>query len=635
MYSTRASANSAAALEQSNADLTLLTQSLAKSRRITDQMTTRLSDFDDRLARLEKSLVPIHKQTGRLTRVSKNLELTLRSIEGLLGHQDLVEKEQGLIKTGPKSNDLTSYYAALDRLTSAAEALRKTNAEGQSDTLAHMARSRQLVLVFAKWTKGTSPQIDAGALYDQGKPFPTLSPTYIEQALPLIAYLRALPEVGPSVFKELQTTYADTRAAFVEEALRNCGKEVLLDASPSLSASPDRRGLGRFLDVLLSLAKSELALLGTIFSNVSSSTKRDIYALIVPPSLALLFATGQQLNTMIKKNLRSLIPIAFSTFSELQERTTEYDDSIRTKAGRKDNELGELLHALRGTCLTSLPEFIDDAKARGSAPNNWGAKPPPSFEASSAGISQTTVDVVNFMRVLCDNQPIVEGFLGVLGPGNWGGPPSRSPAASRDEEDSGLLPQYLNDVLSTLLTALDSRARSMRSKSGVASIFLLNNVSYIRREVLSSHVGDLLGEQCEDSLNKKMRSTKASYLEIWSPLVSAMLDAGLDQSGAAGAIKAGIGAVKGVGTERRELKDRFLRFNDAFAEVEALHNVAKIDEGEAELRERLKGEVERMVLPTYTKFLAKHRNGEFSKNPSKYLKMDADQLQSAISTLFE
>lgn len=39
---------------------------------------------------------------------------------------------------------------------------------------------------------------------------------------------------------------------------------------------------------------------------------------------------------------------------------------------------------------------------------------------------------------------------------------------------------------------------------------------------------------------------------------------------------------------------RFVRFHDAFEEVEALHAVAKLDEGESELRERLKGEVERM-----------------------------------------
>lgn len=133
--------------------------------------------------------------------------------------------------------------------------------------------------------------------------------------------------------------------------------------------------------------------------------------------------------------------------------------------------------------------------------------------------------------------------------------------------------------------------------------------------MLSSQIGDLLGETCEDSLNKRMRSAKAGYLDIWSPLVSALLDAGTDQSGAAGAIKAGIGAVKGGG-EKRETKDRFMRFHDAFEEVEALHGAAKLDEGELELRERLKDEVERMVVPTYTKFLARHRNGDFSKSTS-------------------
>lgn len=252
------------------------------------------------------------------------------------------------------------------------------------------------------------------------------------------------------------------------------------------------------------------------------------------------------------------------------------------------------------------------------------------------------------MRQLSDNQTAVEGFLSVLGAGNWGGPPARSPMIGQEEES--LISRYLSklqcahfhalalthggradDVLVTLLNSLDLRSRSLRNRSGFAAIFLLNNLSYIRREVLSSQIGDLLGEACEDSLNKRMRSTKASYLEvghlpcsdasgltqtasqIWSPLVSALLDAGIDQSGVAGGIKAGISSLKG-GDEKRETKDRFVRFHDAFEEVESLHQAAKLDEGEQELRERLKGEVERMIVPTYTKFLARHRNGDFSKS---------------------
>lgn len=40
----------------------------------------------------------------------------------------------------------------------------------------------------------------------------------------------------------------------------------------------------------------------------------------------------------------------------------QFEQEIRHKAGRKENELGDLLHALRATCLTSLPEFLEEVK---------------------------------------------------------------------------------------------------------------------------------------------------------------------------------------------------------------------------------------------------------------------------------
>lgn len=64
--------NSTSSIEQSTADLTLLNQSLRLSRSTTIKTTERLNELDRRLARLEKSLLPIHKQTGKLTRVSKS-----------------------------------------------------------------------------------------------------------------------------------------------------------------------------------------------------------------------------------------------------------------------------------------------------------------------------------------------------------------------------------------------------------------------------------------------------------------------------------------------------------------------------------------------------------------------------------
>jgi hypothetical protein len=78
MFSTRlhSSTSNSAAFEQSNADLTLLAQSLSKSKRITDQMTSRLGDFDDRLARLEK--VSLADYTRAAKGGTSNTDLALR-----------------------------------------------------------------------------------------------------------------------------------------------------------------------------------------------------------------------------------------------------------------------------------------------------------------------------------------------------------------------------------------------------------------------------------------------------------------------------------------------------------------------------------------------------------------------------
>ncbi|GAA5878999.1 hypothetical protein JCM3774_004463 [Rhodotorula dairenensis] len=674
------------ALEQASADLTLLQQSLNRSAKITTKISGVLGQLDDRLARLEKSLVPIYKQTGRLTRVSKNIEATVRSIDGLLGHNDLVEREQGLIRAGPNPDDLKPYLASLDRLVAASEALRKTDsaatssspssssaaAAGQAATLAQMAQlidsgAKQLVAVFTRWLKETSAVVDAGKLLDQGRSFPTLSSFYLDRALPLISYLRSLPDPhGATTSSLISATYAAVRGAYIEESLRSCAKDALDDAQPErslpLGQSPkpdgggtrvtggrgERRTFGRFLDAFLAMIKSEHAILTTLFLTQSATASTSalpaanlpaIYASLLPPALSLLSSTGTALNALIKRSSASssttsattqhsaaLAPLAHVTFQEIQEHLDGFEEWARVKANkRKGNELGELSHAFRGTCLTSLPAVIEDTKA-------WGNKTLVGSEALFSGLHAVTVHVVTFMRQLADNPPQAETFLAVLGNGNWGGPPRRTIANENDEV--ALLPLYLNDVFTTLTSALESRARNLRGRNGSAAIFLLNNFSFVRQSILASSVVDVLGEGVEDTLNKRMRSAKASYLDVWSPLVAALLDAGFaEQTGAAGAIKAGIGAVKGTGgTERRETKDRFVRFHEALDEVEALHAHARIDENDLELRERLRSEVERMVVPTYAKFVQKHRKDNYS---SKYVRLDADGLEAKIRSFLE
>lgn len=92
--------------------------------------------------------------------------------------------------------------------------------------------------------------------------------------------------------------------------------------------------------------------------------RKAIYAASLPAVLELVATTGHQLNTLIKQTLASTVYIAFASFTELEERLPEFEEWIRVRGHRKDNELGELLHAFRGSCLRSLPEFLDETKVR-------------------------------------------------------------------------------------------------------------------------------------------------------------------------------------------------------------------------------------------------------------------------------
>lgn len=201
------------------------------------------------------------------------------------------------------------------------------------------------------------------------------------------------------------------------------------------------------------------------------------------------------------------------------------------------------------------------------------------------------------MNHLCENQETAEILLQTLGDGNW--VPFGTTSSNRPQIDANqtLLEKYMGDLLSTLLAALDTRSRNMRR---VGPIFLLNNISYLRREILSSSIDDLLGEAAEDDLNKRNRTAKASYMQLFSGLVGCLMDATSDQ----GLLKSAVSGA--VGGEKRDVKDRFARFNDALLEVENVHRLARLDAGEEEMRERLHGEVEKMIMPTYGKFASRN-----------------------------
>lgn len=345
------------------AETLLLTSNLAAAKRISDTMGVSLTSFDDRLARLERSCQGLHASTTRLSKTTRNIEAAMAAVDALLGQYDVADQEMAVVSRAPRVDNLPAYQASLDKLVQALAKLRAptsgvsamSRGGDQDENAQKMVRAlgmtgdltrqrsaieqgaKQLGKICIDWARdATDAQLASGAT-----PPPSAQ---VERIANLLAYIRGLPG-GPAVEKDLQRPYGELRGSYLASSLEAV------------------RDLPTLLDRLIGGAKAELALAGDVFQPFAASY---IYRHIIPPSLAVFANKGQTILATVRReqSATKAVDVAFSCFGALQAHADDFDEIVRAKASRKENELGELLHAFRGSCLRCLPEVIEEARVR-------------------------------------------------------------------------------------------------------------------------------------------------------------------------------------------------------------------------------------------------------------------------------
>lgn len=168
----------------------------------------------------------------------------------------------------------------------------------------------------------------------------------------------------------------------------------------------------------------------------------------------------------------------------------------------------------------------------------------------------------------------------------------RSPCvpASADEPRSAV------DVINTVLGSLTTLSRTNK-RPAFGSIFLLNNVSYIRTRLLvapRTDVRALLSKPTQDVITSTFRTAKAGYFDSnFSPLMQTLLE-DKDRSKSA-------------------TKEKFTRFFDALEEVAERHRLARVLQDDRDGRETIKEEAVKLVVPSLQRF-TQRQGKEFSKS---------------------
>ncbi|KAF8256889.1 Cullin repeat-like-containing domain protein [Lactarius quietus] len=604
-------------MDDETAEIELLEQNLNKTRQISQRMTSILTSFDSRLVKLEKSILPLYTSTQILTKRENNIESALQRIDEAASNQEGIAAEEALILRGPQPEQLDAYTDALERLN--ASIAFGSAEENQRDTARLVETgAKKLAQLFTKLVaSGSTGSHPAGSEF-QFSPFPR---DELATLLPLVKFLRALPLPAThpshlaaaailSALKEAQRGYAEMRGSWARKCLEVYGRRVI-DRAESTDGVASGRELGKWTSDVLDVIEEEYELLVQLAPLPSPSHLPSTYAILLTPLTTLFKTTLSSLSTLIKRSLHKYAFHALASYSALSTHQDRWDELITRRAERKENELKEDLHALRGVCLRSFPEYLADLKLAGLGRGG----------ELGTGCADFTISTTRYLEQLLEVRDAVGPTLMLLGDGNWkmgdgvqAKPKQGKPAPGSENR---LIEHYAYDVVTTLINSLTTLSR-MQRRPAFGSVFLLNNTAYLCANLLRPRnpVLEILSRPTQDTIYSNFRSAKAGYFEAnFSPLVQVLAE---DKEKSA----------------KTAAKEKFTRFFDLLDEIRERHQLARVLEDSEEQRAMLEDEVVKLVVPTLQRFTQKMREKEFSKNPSKYIKMTPEEVEAQVRSFY-
>ncbi|CAE6434452.1 unnamed protein product [Rhizoctonia solani] len=618
-------------MEDEMADIELLEQHLKKTSDISRQMTGILAKFDSRLVKLEKTIRPLHSATQSLTRLATNIDRTMESINYMASQKQDVVAEENLVLRGPKSGQLHLYVDALERLN-ANIAFQSGDPHAKETSRLVETGAKKLCQLYTKTVAEATarPAIDPTNYLQSLDNFPTIDETAMDKLTPVVDALRKspTPATHPShpgaaailaVIQEAQAGYADMRSQWCKKAIDGGIRRILAAADTGTDRIAVGREFGIWVEGLLAMADTEYKTLQRCALLPNRDLIKETFEIITRPLVSVFSSSLSTLSSLVKKNLQNNIFMALAIYSSLSNSQERYTDIMLRRTGRKDNDLSTGIHSLKGVCIRSFPELLLEIKTPAMSPPTAT----PGRGEIGTGIADVTVMATNYLEQIPDVADAMSSMLITLGDGNWRMGEGTIPGAKPRVEESTdpeqiILEHFTFDIISTLISTVNTISRFLK-RPALTSIFVLNNISYIRDRVLlapRTNVDALLSAPTQDVLNSNYRSSKAAYFDTnFTTLLSCLTDDAKDK-------KAGI-------------KDKFARFYEALEEITERHRYARVLAEDEEGRDKLQEEVVRLVIPALQRFTQKHRDKEFSKNPSKYIKLSLEEVERQLRGLYK
>lgn len=107
-----------------------LTEKMKQSSELTSTMTNVLTSFEERLTKLEATILPVYQETENLQRRQENIDKTLDALDHIIDFYNVSKDVENIVKAGPSAaNNLDEFLQTMSRLRSSLDYFEKSNPE--------------------------------------------------------------------------------------------------------------------------------------------------------------------------------------------------------------------------------------------------------------------------------------------------------------------------------------------------------------------------------------------------------------------------------------------------------------------------------------------------------------------------
>ncbi|KTW31373.1 hypothetical protein T552_00018 [Pneumocystis carinii B80] len=605
-------------IDDDKADLGVLDETLRKTNELTDKMSTILSTLNYRLEKVEHTLKPIYKTTRTLIKTSENIQGTIAAIDRTRKYFSIIPEAEEIIKKGPDGN-LTFFLNTLRKVKNTLVILRVSNFRSSEKSMLKLTQiwkggCLQLYEIFQKILLDHSIPLEPLYYTTKGLEFPVIPKEPHSNIVLLSSFFYSTN--SPESIKEIERIYHEIRAEYLSESLKLLSKGSLSTALKRGNNMYEKNsnGIIIYTQALLGMFKSESLIIRDVFPK----GYENILLTSIYPAIITYSDTVQKLNQHIHQNMSTDFVLSYEIIEEIS-KIIGFVVSFGNE-GPIINELNKCMKMMENTGIYSLSDMIEKIKKKISSITSM---------PTDGNIFEITIESISRLLYMNAYEETVTNLIMSMKNEEWNSFlfTNNKKTFDSNTDRKTVYKNFFSEVVDILYSQIDQKARILLKKNSHLSLFLLNNLSYIEKNIKNTDLSSAISLNIFEKIAKIKNRYIDEYLETWKGCAENLLDVTYVRGGITNSAKLTLGP-----KERDVIKEKFKNFNNEFDELLKLNKAAVIND--IELKSILIGEVKRIVVPLYTRFYDKYFNSDFSKHQEKYIKYDKNTIDINLTYLF-